>query len=123
MVVFEADGGLRSCCVNAVSGALAEATVPVGDLVVACSACLLGPTVVLDPNASELSKAGHAELSVACALHSGLVAACALEGKIVPEDLDDATEAAAAGCEEVGKFLRACLLRRMAQIGACSDGL
>ncbi|RHN68533.1 putative polyribonucleotide nucleotidyltransferase, PNPase/RNase PH domain-containing protein [Medicago truncatula] len=61
--VLQADGGTRSACINAATLALADAGIPVRDLVTSCSAGYLNSTALLDLNYVEDS-AGVPDVTV-----------------------------------------------------------
>ncbi|TXG59153.1 hypothetical protein EZV62_016982 [Acer yangbiense] len=61
--VLQADGGTRSACINAATLALADAGIPMCDLVTSCSAGYLNSTPLLDLNYIEDS-AGGADVTV-----------------------------------------------------------
>jgi exosome complex component RRP41 len=56
--VLQADGGTRAACINAASMALADAGIPMRDLVVSCAAGYLNSTPLLDLNYIEDSGGG-----------------------------------------------------------------
>ncbi|KAK4411474.1 Exosome complex component RRP41 [Sesamum angolense] len=56
--VLQADGGTRSACINAATLALADAGIPMCDLVTSCSAGYLNGTPLLDLNYVEDSAGG-----------------------------------------------------------------
>ncbi|KAJ7533227.1 hypothetical protein O6H91_13G038500 [Diphasiastrum complanatum] len=56
--VLQADGGTRSACINAAALALADAGIPMRDLVASCAAGFLNNTPLLDLNYTEDSGGG-----------------------------------------------------------------
>ena len=120
VLILQADGGVRPCCINAISAALADANMPMGDMVVACGVATSSNRLILDANATEITKSG-CELSLACEMHHpGRVVSCVLDARMTPEELEEATDLAALGCDAVGKFIRRTVLRHMHRIAVAS---
>ncbi|KAK9928516.1 hypothetical protein M0R45_025648 [Rubus argutus] len=65
--VLQADGGTRSACINAATLALADAGIPMRDLVTSCSAGYLNSTPLLDLNYIE--DTCNRRLQGSCRLH------------------------------------------------------
>ena len=111
MQVMQADGGVLPAAMNAAVLALADAGVPLGGLVAACSAGHHSEEPLLDVNRRELTQLGGA-VNVAVRLADGKAVAVHSECDLTVEKLQAAASAAARGCEAVGAFLRERLLER-----------
>mmetsp|Transcript_6445 Transcript_6445/g.23058 ORF Transcript_6445/g.23058 Transcript_6445/m.23058 type:complete len:290 (-) Transcript_6445:1107-1976(-) len=144
VAVLQADGGVRSCCVNAVTCAIGMANLVCGCLVVSCgcTAQQLGRTLretrmlqsrgeeeegkrlLLDPNGAETTKLGELSLSVTSAADRRQfqdVVSINCEAKLTPEEFEEAVETCAEGCRAVSKFLRRKLLDYMTKVATISS--
>ena len=141
VLVLSADGGVRSCCVNAVTCAVGMANLPCGSFVVSCgctSQALAktlresrmvdaqgpeGSRLLLDPNVQETQKFGEFTLAVNVIGGHQDVVSTLCDTKLTCEDLEACVEANAAGCKAVGKFVRKSLLEYMRKVATVSHHL
>jgi exosome complex component RRP41 len=98
--VLQADGGTRCASITAASLALADAGIPMRDLVVACAAGKVDDTVVLDLMDTE-DKVGAADVPVAVMPNLNAVTLLQMDGILAPEEFEKAVNLAMEGCEKI----------------------
>jgi exosome complex component RRP41 len=98
--VLQADGGTRCASITAASLALADAGIPMRDLVVACAAGKVEDTVVLDLMDTE-DKVGSADVPVALMPNLNAVTLLQMDGILTPEEFEKAVNLAMEGCKEI----------------------
>ena len=98
--VLQSEGGTRCASITAASLALADAGIPIRDLVVACAAGKAGGQVVLDLSDIEDQK-GEADLPVAIIPRTGEVTLLQMDGNLTREEFDRALNLAIEGCKKV----------------------
>ena len=138
VLILESDGGVRSCCFNAVTCAAAVANLTLGDLVVACGCTprAFGKTLresqktsdamqvgtarmLLDPNSLEISKFGELTLTTTVSGDQQVVS-CLCDSKMQPEDLEECVETCAQGCKTIGNFVRKSIMEYMGKVASVS---
>lgn len=100
--VLEAEGGTRCAGITAASVALADAGIPMKDLVVSCAAGKAGGNVILDLSEEE-DKDGEADLPVAIMPRSGEITLLQTDGHLTPDELDKALNLAIEGCKKISE--------------------
>jgi exosome complex component RRP41 len=98
--VLQADGGTRCASITAASLALADAGVPMRDLVVACASGKVDDTIVLDLMDEE-DKAGTADLPVALMPNLDAITLLQMDGILTPEEFEKAVSLAVEGCKKI----------------------
>jgi exosome complex component RRP41 len=98
--VLQSDGGTRCAGITATSIALADAGIPIRDLVVACAAGKIDGQVVLDLNDIEDQK-GEADLPVAMIPRTGEITLLQMDGIFTHEEFEKALKLAVEGCKQV----------------------
>jgi len=98
--VLQADGGTRCASITAASLAIADAGIPMRDLVVACAAGKVDGTVVLDLMDTE-DKAGVADVPVAFMPNLNAVTLLQMDGILTPEEFENAVNMAMEGCKKI----------------------
>jgi len=98
--VLQADGGTRCAAITAASLAVADAGIPMRDLVVACAAGKVDDTVVLDLFDTE-DKAGCADVPVALMPNLNAVTLLQMDGILAPEEFEKAVNLAIDGCRKI----------------------
>ena len=98
--VLQSDGGTRCAGITATSIALADAGIPIKDLVVACAAGKVDGQVVLDLNDVEDQK-GEADVPVAMIPRTGEITLLQMDGILTPEEFEKALGIAIEGCKQV----------------------
>ncbi|HLC00007.1 MAG TPA: exosome complex exonuclease Rrp41 [Candidatus Bathyarchaeia archaeon] len=98
--VLQADGGTRCAAITAASLAIADAGIPLRDLVVACAAGKIDDTVVLDLYDAE-DKLGMADVPVAYMPNLNAVTLLQMDGVLAPEEFETAVNMAVEGCKKI----------------------
>ncbi|MDR1992450.1 MAG: exosome complex exonuclease Rrp41 [Nitrososphaerota archaeon] len=98
--VLQADGGTRCASITAAALAIADAGVPMKDLVVACAAGKVDDTVVLDLYDAE-DKLGSADVPVACMPNLDAVTLLQMDGVLSPDEFEKAVSMAMDGCKKI----------------------
>jgi exosome complex component RRP41 len=98
--VLQADGGTRCASITAASLALADAGIPMRDLVVACAAGKVDDQVVLDLMDEE-DKLGVADVPVAYMPSLNAITLLQMDGILTPEELEKAINMAMDGCKKI----------------------
>lgn len=124
LVVLQADGGLTSACIVAVSLALADAGVELYDLVPSCSVAISsnnpGIVCLADPTEEEIDDAdGILTLAVLCSWNE--VTFWNQSGRISVEASSQAMEMCKDGCINIHQCMRQCLLSKEKQQSIQSD--
>ena len=98
--VLQADGGTRCASITAASLAIADAGIPLRDLVVACAAGKVEGSVVLDLFDVE-DKLGDADVPVAYMPNLDAVTLLQMDGVLAPEEFEKAVSMAIGGCKKI----------------------
>ena len=98
--VLQADGGTRCASITAASLALADAGIPMRDIVVACAAGKIDNTVVLDLFDTE-DKVGSADVPVALMPNLNAVTLLQMDGILTPKEFEEAVNLAIEGCKKI----------------------
>lgn len=98
--VLQADGGTRCASITAASLALADAGIPMRDMVVACAAGKADDTMVLDLDDTE-DKLGVADVPVAYMPSLDAVTLLQMDGKLTHEEFETAVNLALEGCKKI----------------------
>lgn len=98
--VLQADGGTRCASITAASIALADAGIPMRDLVVACAAGKVEDTIVLDLMDTE-DKIGAADVPVALMPNLDAITLLQMDGILTLEEFETAVNLALEGCKKI----------------------
>jgi exosome complex component RRP41 len=98
--VLQADGGTRCASITAASLAIADAGIPLRDLVVGCAAGKVEDSVVLDLMDTE-DKVGAADVPVAFMPNLNAVTLLQMDGVLAPEEFEKAVNMAIEGCKKI----------------------
>jgi exosome complex component RRP41 len=98
--VLQADGGTRCASITAAALAIADAGVPMRDLVVACAAGKIDDTVVLDLYDAE-DKLGSADVPVAYMPNLNAITLLQMDGILTPDEFDKSVNMAMEGCKKI----------------------
>src|SRR3972149_6146201 len=98
--VLQADGGTRCASITAAALAIADAGLPMRDLVVACAAGKVDDTVVLDLYDTE-DKLGAADVPVAYMPNLNAVTLLQMDGTLSPDEFEKAVSMAMDGCKKI----------------------
>jgi exosome complex component RRP41 len=103
--ILQADGGTRCASITAASLALADAGIPMRDIVVACAAGKVEDQVVLDIDDVE-DKYGTGDMPVAMMPRKNEITLLQLDGIFSPEEFQKAFELAQQGCRQLYELQR-----------------
>ena len=98
--VLQADGGSRCAALDAASVALADAGIPMRDMVCACAAGKVADTIILDVN-NEEDQSGQADMPVGYMPNLDKITLIQLDGVLTPEEYKKCVETALIGCKQV----------------------
>ena len=98
--VLQADGGSRCAALDAAAVALADAGIPMRDMVSACAAVKVADTIVLDIN-NEEDQEGQADMPVAYMPNLEKVTLLQLDGVLTQAEYKKCVETAINGCKIV----------------------
>ena len=115
--VLQADGGSRCAALDAAAVALADAGIPMKDLVSACAAGKVADRIILDVN-NEEDQEGQADMPVALMPNSGKVTLMQLDGILTPEEYKTCLQTAISGCRQVYEIQRKALITKYFESGA-----
>lgn len=119
--ILEAEAGTRCAGITAASVALADAGIPLRDLVVACAAGKIGDEVVLDL-AKEEDMEGQADLPIAVVPTTEEVTLLQMDGHLTEDEFDDAMDLAMDACEEIYEIQREALSTKYETIAEDTTG-
>ncbi|KAK8565740.1 hypothetical protein V6N12_059294 [Hibiscus sabdariffa] len=103
--VLQADGGTRSACINAATLSLADAGIPMRDIVTSCSAGYLNSTPLLDLNYIEDS-AGGPDVTVGILPKLDKVTLLQMDAKLPVDIFENVMGLAIEGCKAVANYIR-----------------
>ncbi|MBI4214813.1 exosome complex exonuclease Rrp41 [archaeon] len=106
--ILQADAGTRCAGLTAASVALADAGIPMRDIIVACAAGKVGNEIVLDINKIEDNE-GEADLPVAIMPSTREILLMQLDGILTPQEFLKTLNLAVDGCLRVNELQRAAL--------------
>jgi exosome complex component RRP41 len=98
--VLQADGGTRCAGINVASLALADAGIPMKDIVVACAAGKVDEHIVLDLNDIE-DKEGKADVPIAYLPSFNNVSLLQMDGLLNLQEFKQVLELAVEGCKQI----------------------
>ena len=114
--VLQADGGTRTAGVTAAALAVADAGIPMRDLVAAVAVGKVEGVIVLDVDELE-DKYGEADMPVAMMPAFNEVTLLQLNGVLTPTEFKKALELAAEGIQEIYKLQREALRKKYIEVG------
>jgi len=97
--VLQADGGTRCAGITVASLALADAGIPMRDLVAACAAGKVGGQIVLDLTDVE-DKGGEADMPVAFMPNANAITLLQMDGMLTGEEFEQTVNLAVEGCKQ-----------------------
>jgi exosome complex component RRP41 len=98
--ILQADGGTRCASITAASTALADAGIPLRDLVSSCAAGKVDDTLVLDLMDTE-DKLGKADVPLALMPNFDAVTLLQMDGILTLKEFEEAVNLAIKGCKEI----------------------
>ncbi|PAV06800.1 exosome complex exonuclease Rrp41 [Methanosphaera cuniculi] len=109
--VLEAEGGTRCLGIVGASLALADAEIPMRDLISACAVGKVDDTIVLDLSEKE-DQTGNADIPVAIMPRTGEITFLQMDGNLTQDEFNEALNLAYAGCEFINQMQREALLNK-----------
>ncbi len=100
--VLQSDGGTRCAGITAASLALADAGIPMKDMVAACAVGKADGVIILDLNGDE-DQYGEADMPVALMPTFGEVTLLQMDGTFTLEEFEKAFELAVNACKKIGE--------------------
>ncbi|MGQ4915756.1 MAG: exosome complex exonuclease Rrp41 [Candidatus Asgardarchaeia archaeon] len=113
--VLQADGGTRTASITAAALALADAGIPMRDLVVACAAGKVDGQLVIDL-CDEEDKEGEADVPVAIMPQLKRVTLLQMDGRLTKEEFQQAFKMALSGCMKIYEMQKEALRREFITI-------
>jgi exosome complex component RRP41 len=118
--VLQANAGTRCAGLTAASVALADAGVPMRDLVASCAAGKVADTMVLDLGKEE-DNFGQADIPVGYVPRAGEIVLLQMDGDLTNEEFDKGLHMAVEACKKVYEVQRDALRRRYTAKGAATE--
>ncbi len=109
--ILEAEGGTRCAGITAASVALADAGVPMRDIVVSCAAGKANGQVVLDLSEIE-DKEGEADMPIAIMPRTGEITLLQSDGHLTSEEFEKALDLAINGCKKISEEQKKAIIGR-----------
>jgi len=113
--VLQADGGTRCASISVASLALADAGIPMRDLVAACAAGKVDGKLVVDLNDVE-DKYGEADVPIAMMVGLNAVTLLQMDGMLDPKEFRTALNMAVEGCRQIYEMQKEALKEKYALI-------
>jgi len=98
--VLQADGGTRCAALDAASVALADAGIPMRDMVCSCAAGKAADALILDVN-NEEDQAGQADMPIGYMPNFGKITLLQLDGVLTTDEFKKCIELGIEGCKQV----------------------
>jgi exosome complex component RRP41 len=108
--ILQADAGTRTAGINAASIALADAGIPMRNLISACAVGKVDDTLVLDLNKNE-DNYGQADMPMAMT-PEGNITLLQMDGHLTKEEFKEALEMAKKGCAVIYEMQKTALLEK-----------
>jgi exosome complex component RRP41 len=106
--VLQADGGTRSAGITVASVALADAGIPMRDLISACAAGKVEGQVVLDLTDVE-DKAGDADMPLAYQPSANAITLLQMDGMMTTDEFEQTVKLAIEGCKQLNQIQKEAL--------------
>jgi exosome complex component RRP41 len=109
--VLEAEGGTRCAGITATSVALADAGIPLKDLVVACASGKINGQIVLDLSDIE-DQQGEADMPVAIIPRTGEITLLQMDGIFTQDEFEKALKISIDGCKKINAIQREAIKKK-----------
>ena len=119
--VLQADAGTRCAALNAASVALADAGIPMRDLLAACAAGRIADDVIACDMDQPEDNYGFADVPIAISPRTGEVHLLQMDGKLTREQFQRSLELATQGCLKIYEAQKAALKERYAGISQAAN--
>jgi exosome complex component RRP41 len=118
--IIEADGGTRCASINAAAVALADAGIPMKDLVSSCAAGKYEGNLILDLGDHE-DKKGEADVPVAYLPKIDQVTLLQMEGIMTQEETGKCIELAIEGCKQIYEIQKEALKKKYGMVEGAEE--
>ncbi len=119
--VLQADAGTRCAAITCASVALADAGIPMKDMLVSCAAGKINGRVVLDMHNIEDNK-GEGDLPLAIVPSTGEIVLLQMDGEMSPSEMDEAMELIFGACSTIAAIQTKALQDKYAvSVGEAGD--
>jgi len=109
--ILQSDAGTRTAGINAASVALADAGIPMKDLVSSVAVGKVGGEVVLDLNAVE-DNYGEADMPIAMIARRNTITALQMDGNLTKDEFEKGLKLAMKACQQIYELQRTALIGR-----------
>lgn len=109
--ILEAEGGTRCAGITAASVALADAGIPMRDMVVSCAAGKANGEVIVDLSEWE-DKDGEADVPIAMMPRTEEITLLQSDGNLTSEEFEKALDLALEGCKQISKVQKDAIKKR-----------
>jgi exosome complex component RRP41 len=112
--LLQSDAGTRTAGINAASIALADAGIPMRDLVSSVAVGKIEGEVVLDLNAAE-DNHGEADMPVAMVARTGIITMLQMDGRFTKDEFERGLKLAINACREIYGLQRTALIEKYSE--------
>ena len=119
--ILQSDAGTRTAGINAASVALADAGIPMKDLVSSIAVGKINGEVVLDLDAPE-DNHGEADMPVAMVARTDTITALQMDGRLTRDEFERGLKMARDACHQVYELQKAALIERYNKNKEMSEG-
>jgi exosome complex component RRP41 len=109
--ILQSDGGSRCAGITAASLALADAGVPLKEIVAACAVCKIDGKIALDASDIE-DKQGDADLPIAFMPKSGVITLLQMDGSLTEQEFNQALDMGITACKKISEMQVEALKRK-----------
>ncbi len=113
--ILQSDAGTRTAGINAASVALADAGIPMRDLVSSVAVGKIDGEVVLDLNAVEDNN-GEADMPIAMIVRRNIITALQMDGRMTREEFEKGLKLAMNACRQIYELQRTALIERYSEL-------
>ncbi|PXF51993.1 MAG: exosome complex exonuclease Rrp41 [Candidatus Methanophagaceae archaeon] len=113
--ILQSDAGTRTAGINAASVALADAGIPMKDLVSSVAVGKIDGEVVLDLNAVE-DNYGEADMPIAMIARRNTITALQMDGRMTKDEFEKGLKLAMNACQQIYELQRTALIERYSEM-------
>ena len=113
--ILQSDAGTRTAGINAASVALADAGIPMKDLVSSVAVGKIDGEIVLDLNAVE-DNYGEADMPIAMIARRNTITALQMDGRMTKEEFNKGLKLAMNACRQIYELQRTALIERYSEM-------
>jgi exosome complex component RRP41 len=119
--ILQSDAGTRTAGINAASVALADAGIPMKDLVSSVAVGKIDGEVVLDLDAME-DNHGEADMPIAMVARTNTITALQMDGRLTKEEFERGLKLAMSACHQIYELQRTALIDRYSKSVEVGEG-